>query len=82
MPDSLRQQYGLHGNQALSTTPCELESATRQAKQRLHAWRKQPEVKAEKAAIVARHGSRQRLPGKSAQRRQSASQQQLGLELE
>lgn len=82
MPDSLRQQYGLHGNQALTQPLCELESATRQAKQRLHAWRKQPEVQAKKAAIVARHGSRQRLPGKSAQRRQSASQQQLGLELE
>ena len=38
----------------------DLEQATRTAKTRLHSLRAQPEVKAGKAAIVERHGSRKR----------------------
>ena len=38
----------------------DLEVATREAKALLHARRAQPEVRAAKAAIVDKHGSRQR----------------------
>jgi len=46
--------------------PVDLGQATRTAKTRLHALRAQPEVKAAKAAIVQRHGSRKGMPGATA----------------
>jgi deoxyribodipyrimidine photo-lyase len=59
----------------------ELASATREAKQRLHALRKTPEVKAGKAAVVEKHASR-KVPAarKKAQAASAASSQQLGFD--
>lgn len=59
MPPALRARHGL-GDDDLPTPPVDLEAATREAKTRLFALRARPEVKAGKAAIVARHGSRKR----------------------
>jgi deoxyribodipyrimidine photo-lyase len=42
--------------------PVDLGTATREAKARLHGLRAQPEVKAAKAAIVHKHGSRKGMP--------------------
>jgi deoxyribodipyrimidine photo-lyase len=41
----------------------DLATATREAKARLHGLRAQPQVKAAKAAIVDKHGSRKGMPG-------------------
>ena len=59
----------------------DLASATRDAKQRLHALRKTPEVKAGKAAVVEKHASR-KLPAarKKTQAASAASSQQLGFD--
>ena len=43
-----------------------LDSATRRAKDRLHSLRQQPEVRAAKAAIVDKHGSRKERDGRPA----------------
>lgn len=59
MPPELRVRYGL-GEGVLPMPPVDLEAATRLAKARLFALRAQPEIKAAKAAIVARHASRKR----------------------
>ncbi len=45
--------------------PVDLGPATREAKARLHSLRAQPQVKAAKAAIVQRHGSRKGMPGQT-----------------
>ncbi|MDX9718609.1 MAG: hypothetical protein RBT67_14680 [Thauera sp.] len=59
----------------------ELEVATRAAKARVHALRAQPEVRAAKAAIVERHGSRKRPEGRRRKAAASAgSAAQLDLE--
>jgi deoxyribodipyrimidine photo-lyase len=44
--------------EALPTPPVALEPATREAKSRLHTRRAQPQVKAAKADVVLKHGSR------------------------
>ena len=46
----------------------DLGHATREAKARLHGLRAQPEVKAAKAAIVHKHGSRKGMPGHTRRR--------------
>jgi deoxyribodipyrimidine photo-lyase len=59
----------------------DLASATRDAKQRLHALRQTPEVKAGKAAVVEKHASR-KLPAarKKAKAASAPSSQQLGFD--
>ncbi|WP_293765956.1 FAD-binding domain-containing protein [uncultured Aquitalea sp.] len=81
MPDELRQRYGLDQAGWPAKPPVELESATRAAKQRLHGLRKQPAVRAGKAAVVNRHGSRQAVPAARRGNAATAFQQQLGLPL-
>lgn len=46
--------------------PVDLEAATRSAKDRLHSLRRTPEVRAAKAAIVEKHGSRKVRDGQTA----------------
>ena len=53
----------------------DLETATRAAKTRIHALRAQPEVRAAKAAIVERHGSRKPPQGRRKTAAGSASGQ-------
>lgn len=81
MPEELRERYGLVRDAYPARPPVALESAMRVAKQRLHALRKQPAVRAGKAAIVDRHGSRQTGPIARRAKTGEASMQQLGLPL-
>ena len=57
----------------------ELDTATREAKARVHALRAQPDVRAAKAAIVARHGSRRRPDAPRRGKRPPAAQLALDL---
>jgi deoxyribodipyrimidine photo-lyase len=62
MPPDVQAQCGLRvGDDAHADIPLplvDLEAATRTAKSRVHGLRAQPEVKAAKAEIVRKHGSR------------------------
>ena len=78
MPAELRARHGL-ADSDLATPPVDLEAATRAAKARLFALRARPEIKAAKAAIVTRHGSRKRPP--TAGKKRQAPPDQLALDL-
>jgi deoxyribodipyrimidine photo-lyase len=62
MPPEVQARCGLRvGPDAAADIPLplvDLDTATREAKARVHGLRAQPEVKAAKAAIVDKHGSR------------------------
>lgn len=60
LPESLQQRYGLRVGHELPAPVVDLEQATRLARQRLFERRGDPEVRAAKAAVITRHGSRQR----------------------
>ena len=79
MPESVQAACGVHLGRDLPLPLLDLESATREAKARLHALRRQEPVRAAKANIVLRHGSRQR-PGNAAPRRPSPAHEQLSLD--
>ena len=66
MPPSVQAACGVTVGVDLPQPLVDLATATRTAKARLHALRAQPEVKAAKAAIVQRHGSRNGMPGATA----------------
>jgi len=69
MPVSVQARCGLRVGEEIVLPVVELEAATRAAKARVHALRAQPEIRAAKAAIVDRHGSRRR---PQARRREAA----------
>lgn len=79
MPDGLRQSHGLTPIE-LPTPQVDLVVATRDAKTRLFERRKQPMVKAGKAAIVKKHGSRKRLDSGINKRRTPVTRNQLTLD--
>lgn len=60
----LAARHGLRLGEDIALPRVALEVATRLAKARVHALRAQPEVRAAKAAIVERHGSRKRPEGR------------------
>lgn len=60
MPAKLQQQCGVKVGVDIPEPPVDLEAATRRAKARVYAIRGRSEVKAAKAAIVEKHGSRKR----------------------
>ena len=62
MPPDLQARYGVVVGQDIAMPLVDLEVATREAKARLYALRAQPGVRAGKAAIVLKHGSRQVRP--------------------
>ncbi len=68
MPPALLARCGVRVGIDIPEPVVDLEAATRAAKQRLYARRGQPEVRAAKAAIVDRHGSRKGMPGRVAER--------------
>ena len=76
MPADLRARLGLAPD-AIPTPPVDIDAATRAAKARLFALRARPEVREAKAAIVDKHGSRKRPPGR---RKTAAPRNQLQLE--
>ena len=82
MPDDLQRQHGLVPGSDLPLPLVDFESATREAKARVHTLRRQPDVREAKAAIVHKHGSRQRtarLQG-APTRKTPVTRQQLDLE--
>ena len=65
MPDSVQAACGVRVGHDIPVPVVDLATATREAKARLHGLRAQPEVKAAKAAIVDKHGSRKGMPGRT-----------------
>lgn len=61
MPPDLQARYGVVVGRDIAIPLVNLEAASRQAKARLYVLRAQPVVRAAKAAIVKKHGSRQAL---------------------
>ncbi|WEN40656.1 Cryptochrome-like protein cry2 [Thauera sp. GDN1] len=71
MPAELAARHGLRLGEDIALPVVDLETATRAAKARVHALRAQPAVRAAKAAIVERHGSRR--PPEGRRRKAAAS---------
>ena len=65
MPVDLQVRHDARVGEAIPVPLVNLEAVTRQAKTRLYSRRAQPEVRAAKAAIIDRHGSRRGMPGTS-----------------
>ncbi len=63
MPESVQQRCGVRVGKDIPAPLVDLAVATRAAKARLHERRAQPAVRAAKAAIVEKHGSRLARPG-------------------
>ncbi|MDP4608347.1 MAG: FAD-binding domain-containing protein, partial [Burkholderiaceae bacterium] len=57
MPESVQRNCGVQLGRDIPMPLVDLDAATRQAKQRLHACRAQDSVRAGKAAVVKRHAS-------------------------
>jgi deoxyribodipyrimidine photo-lyase len=81
MPEDLQARCGVRVGEDIARPLVELASATREAKARVHALRARPEVRAAKAAILERHGSRKRPDGPRVDRRQRAASTQLSFDL-
>ena len=60
MPADVQQRCGVQVGADIPFPLADLESATREARARVHALRALPDVRAAKAAIIDRHGSRLR----------------------
>ncbi|MDE2289309.1 MAG: deoxyribodipyrimidine photolyase, partial [Burkholderiales bacterium] len=74
MPADLQARCGVRVGEEIPVPPVDLENATRIAKARVHALRARPEVRAAKAGIVEKHGSRlQRDTGRRPRRLSSAA---------
>jgi deoxyribodipyrimidine photo-lyase len=65
MGDEVATRFGLRLGQDIAVPPVELADALRDSKARMHALRREPSVRAAKAAVVERHGSRRGMPGSS-----------------
>ena len=63
MPPDVQAHCGVRVGQDIPMPVVDLEAATRAAKARLHSLRALPEVRAGKAAVVSKHGSRRGMPG-------------------
>jgi deoxyribodipyrimidine photo-lyase len=81
MPPTMQQQLGFTPGQELPQPPVVLEQATRVAKQRLFAVRRQPEVRAAKAAVLEKHGSRAKRTDEPKRRRKKDLQEVVQLSL-
>jgi deoxyribodipyrimidine photo-lyase len=78
MPPELQNCYGVQVGHDIANPLVDLELATRQAKARLYALRAWPDIKAAKAAIVEKHGSRK--PTASTKRKKTVGTSQLLLD--
>jgi deoxyribodipyrimidine photo-lyase len=65
MSADVAARCGVRVGQDIAVPPVELMDALRASKTRMHALRRQPAVRAAKAAVVERHGSRRGMPGAS-----------------
>ncbi|WP_028454416.1 cryptochrome/deoxyribodipyrimidine photo-lyase family protein [Chitinilyticum litopenaei] len=79
MPPAVQAQCGVRVGEDIPEPPVELERATRVAKERLYALRRDPGVRAARAAVLERHGSRLR---PAARRKAAARASGAQLELE
>ena len=79
MPPDVQAHCGLTVGVDIPSPLVDLETATRAAKTRLHVLRAQPEVRAAKAAIVEKHGSRKR-PDRRPGTKKIPTSKQLGLD--
>jgi deoxyribodipyrimidine photo-lyase len=79
MPESVQAHCGVRVGSDWPMPVVDLERATREAKARLHQRRARPEVKAAKADIVRRHGSRQKPPEPSGRTPQAVDAAQRSL---
>ena len=61
MPPNVQKACGVIVGQDIGEPVCDLEAATRKARQTVFALRSDPGVKAAKKAIVSKHGSRKQL---------------------
>ena len=89
MSADVQAHCGVRVGDAIAIPLVELAPAMREAKARLHARRRQPEVRAAKAEVVERHASRRGMPGgrnargeerASPRRKNTASSPQLTLD--
>jgi deoxyribodipyrimidine photo-lyase len=80
MPVSVQQACGVHIGREWPAPLVELEAATRAAKQRLYERRGQSSVRAAKAGIVQKHGSRRRPEGTAKRAAPAAPDRQLSLD--
>ncbi|KAI5915800.1 cryptochrome/deoxyribodipyrimidine photo-lyase family protein [Thauera sp. 2A1] len=78
MPTDIQQRCGVRVGEDIAAPLVDLEDATRAAKARVHALRAQPDVRAAKAAIVKKHGSRKRPEARRPRR--AGTDRQLSLE--
>jgi deoxyribodipyrimidine photo-lyase len=58
MPAELQSRCGVHVGQGIALPPVKLAAATRQAKNKMHALRRQDSVQAGNAQVIDRHASR------------------------
>ena len=65
MSADVAARCGVQVGQHIAVPPVALADALRESKARMHALRRQPTVRAAKAAVVERHGSRRGMPGAS-----------------
>jgi deoxyribodipyrimidine photo-lyase len=65
MGADVASRFGLRLGPDIAVPPVELADALRASKTRMHTLRRQPEVRAAKAAVVERHASRRGMPGAS-----------------
>lgn len=63
MSADVAERCGVRMGPDIAVPPVELMDALRTSKNRMHALRRQPAVRAAKAAVVQRHGSRRGMPG-------------------
>ena len=73
MPDDVQRRCGLQPGVDLPVPLVDLDSATRRAKERVYALRHDPQVRAAKAEVLERHGSRRHSATAIGKRRRSAS---------
>ena len=73
MPADVQARCGVQVGVDIPMPVVDLDIATRTAKARLYSLRAQPDVKAGKAAIVTRHGSRKRPAGRATAQRHASS---------
>lgn len=77
MPDDVQAQCGVRVGVDIPLPVVDLDSATREAKARVHALRATPEVREAKAGILEKHGSRKRPTARRRTRRPAAPQREL-----
>ncbi len=80
MPPDVQAACGVQVGVDIPQPLVVLEDATRLGKQRLHALRREPQVRAGKAAVVERHGSRKRPIGSSKRGNAAPAVDQLTLD--